>query len=228
MTLSLLKSRCTTPAWCAAVKRGGHLIDERQDLRRGERSIPPEPGGQRLAVQQLHREHDDVGGRRAGAPGRVLVAEHVVDATDVRVGHLSRQVHLALEPRDGALVTRDVRQDRLERDPLLQFEILRFVELAHAAQRQEPHDAEAEGDDVTGTKHGGPRRRGPDRRGDGRFALGRGCHGGRRPRFDLVLEQSLDPEMRIDARDDLFRLDGLRDEIHRARFEPLVRAPSGR
>ena len=38
--------------------------------------------------------------------------------------------------------------------------------------------------------------------------------------LDLVLKQALDPEMRVDARDDLFRLDRLRDEIHRARFEP--------
>ena len=43
---------------------------------------------------------------------------------------------------------------------------------------------------------------------------------GYRLRFDLAMEQSLDREMRIDARDHLFRLDGLRDEIHRARFEP--------
>ena len=55
---------------------------------------------------------------------------------------------------------RDVRQDGLERDPLVQLEILRLVELAHATLRQEPHDAESEGDDVTGPEHGGPGGRG--------------------------------------------------------------------
>ena len=63
-----------------------------------------------------------------------------------------------LNTHDRALVVGDVRQDGLERDPLAQFEILRLVELAHAAFRQVADDAEAEGDDVTGAKDGGPGR----------------------------------------------------------------------
>ena len=42
---------------------GGHLPNERQDLRRGEPSVPPELVGKRLAVQQLHREEHDLAGR---------------------------------------------------------------------------------------------------------------------------------------------------------------------
>ena len=197
---------------------GGHLADDRQDLRRREPSIPPELVGQRLAVQQLHREEHDLVARLS-ARSRVSVAEDVVDAADVRVRHLSRQVHLALEPHDRALVVGDVRQDGLERDPLVQLEILGLVELAHAAFREVADDAEAEGDDVAGPKDGGPRRPGVDRCG-GSPRPRAGMRRGRRPCLDLATEQALDREMRIDARDHLLRLDGLRDEIHRARLEP--------
>ena len=158
----------------------------------------------------------------------ISVAEDIVDATDVRVRHLSRQVHLALEHHDRALVIGDVRQDGLERDALAQFEILRLVELAHAAFRQVADDAEAEGDDVTGSKHGGPGCPSLDQPGRGRVVIVRAVRQRRRRRLDLAAEQTLDREMRIDARDHLLRLDGLRDEIHRARFEPPDSCPSGR
>ncbi len=113
----------------------------------------------------------------------------------------------------------DVRQDGLERDPLVQLEILGLVELAHAAFREVADDAEAEGDDVTGPKDGGPRRPSLDRWGDGRLVIVRSLRRGRRRCLDLATEQALNREMGIDPRDHLFRLDGLRDEIHRARFE---------
>ena len=135
---------------------GRHLPDDRQDLRGGELAISLERVGQRLAVQQLHREKDDFVGRSASPRRSGPVAEDVVDATDVRVRHLPRQVHLALEHHDRALVG-DVRQDGLERDPFAQFEILRLVELAHAAFCKVADDAEAEGDDVTSPKDGGRR-----------------------------------------------------------------------
>ena len=40
----------------------GHLTDDREGLRRGEPSISPELVGERLAVQQLHREEHDLAG----------------------------------------------------------------------------------------------------------------------------------------------------------------------
>ena len=194
----------------------GHLTNERQHLRRGEPSIPPELVGKRLAVQQLHREQHDL----ADSPSRVSVPEDIVDTTDVRVRHLSRQVHLALEQHDRALVRGDVRQDGLERDPLAQFEILRLVELAHATFRQVADDAEAEGDDVARAKHGGPRRPRLNHWGAGCVVIERALRRGRRNGLELATKQALDREMRIDARDHLLRLHGLRDEIHRAGFEP--------
>ena len=128
----------------------GHLAHDRQERGGGHPSIPMEPGGQGLAVQQLHREEHDLVVRPVSACSRVSVAEDVVDTADVRMCHLSRQVHLALEPHNRALVVGDVRQNRLERDALAQFEILGRVELAHSPFRQVAHDAEAEGDDIAG------------------------------------------------------------------------------
>ena len=197
---------------------GGHLTNDRQDLRRGEPSVPPELVGQRLAVQQLHRENHDLAGRSV-TRSRVSMPEDIVDTTDVRVRHLSRQVHLALEQQDRTLVSGDVRQDGLERDPLAQFKILRLVELAHAAFRKVADDAEAERDDVASSKHRGPRRPSLNHSGAGRVVIGPAERRGRWNGLELAVKQALDPEMRIDARDHLLRLDGLRDEIHRAGFE---------
>ena len=143
----------------------------------------------------------------------------IVDAADVRVRHLSRQVHLALEPDDRALVSSNVRQDGFERDPLAQLEILGLVKLAHPAFRQEADDAETEGDDLASPEDGLTGRPGLTRLGAcGIVGVGRRCRG-RRTCLDLPTEQPLDREMGIDARDHLLPLDRLRDEIHRARFE---------
>ena len=185
---------------------GDHLTDDRQDLRGREPSIPLELVGQRLAVQQLHREKHDLVGRVVGSRGSGPMPEDIVDAADVRVRHLSRQVHLALEPDDRALVGRNVRQDGFERDPLAQLEILGLVELAHPAFRQEADDAETEGDDLASPKDGLTGRPGLARLGArGSVGVGRLCRG-RRTRLGLPTEQPLDGEMGIDARDHLFRL----------------------
>ena len=139
------------------------------------------------------------------ARGGGLVAEDIVDAADVRVCHLSRQVHLALEPHDRALVVGDVRQDGLERDPLAQFEILRLVELAHAAFRKVADDAEAEGDDLASPKHGGPGRPSLDRAASGALVIWLAVAARPETGLDLAAEQALDREMRIDPRDHLVR-----------------------
>ena len=88
-------------------------------------------------------------------------------------------MHLALEQQDRTLVSGDVRQDGLERDPLAQFEILRLVELAHAAFGKVADDAEAEGDDVASPKDGGPGRPSLDQSGAGRVVIGQAVRRGR-------------------------------------------------
>ena len=80
------------------------------------------------------------------------MAIDVVDAADVRVCHLPREVHFALEQLDRAFVGGDGGQDGLQRDVLAQLQILRLIEFAHAAPRQVADDAKARGEDITGPK----------------------------------------------------------------------------
>ena len=82
------------------------------------------------------------------------MAEHVVDSTDVGMRHLPRQMHFPLEQQDRAFVIGDGRQDGLQRDVFVQLQILRLVELAHAASRQVADDAKARGDDIARAKDG--------------------------------------------------------------------------
>ena len=65
------------------------------------------------------------------------------------MGDLPRQERLALEPRNRLRVLRDLGLDRLERDVLVQLEVLGLVQLAHAAAGDEADDAEAVGDDLS-------------------------------------------------------------------------------
>ena len=48
----------------------------------------------------------------------------------------------------------DLRQDRLERDALVELRVLRFVELAHPSLGEKADDAEAGGDDLARAEHG--------------------------------------------------------------------------
>ena len=67
-------------------------------------------------------------------PGRLA---HVVHAADVRVGDLPGDAHLIEEPRQtGVMHGRRPRQE-LQRDRLVQLEIVGPVHLAHAAAAQQ-------------------------------------------------------------------------------------------
>jgi hypothetical protein len=91
-TLEVLKSR-GRPGVVRRVEPGGHRLDEGQGGVGGEAAVAPEACGQRLAVEELHGEEGD----------RLVLGE-VEDADDRRVGHLARELDLALEPLGGARV----------------------------------------------------------------------------------------------------------------------------
>jgi hypothetical protein len=57
--------------------------------------------------------------------------------------HFPGELDFTPEPLVHPLVRCDFLTDGLERDPLVQLEILGLVQLAHAAARDEPQDAEA-------------------------------------------------------------------------------------
>jgi hypothetical protein len=111
--------------------------------RAGRQRSSVQPARQRLARQELHRGERDRRSRR----GR-LVVEEIENPAAVGMGHLPRQKRLALEPRDGALILGDLRSDRLERDVLVQLQILGLAQLTHAAAGDEADDTEAIGDDL--------------------------------------------------------------------------------
>ena len=108
---------------------------------------------QRLALEQLHGEEDD---RRLAR--RRLVESDVEDPADVRVGDQSRASWISRLNRSTAPGSSDRgRRDGLQRHAAAQLEILDFVDLAHAAARDEAHDPVPVGDEVAG---GEDRRRG--------------------------------------------------------------------
>ncbi len=128
------------------VERVGHLHDERQRFVGGH-APRPQPLGQRLPVQELHRDERDRG-RGHAVHGRRTVHEDIEDPADVRVRHLPRQERFTLEAGDGPLVLGDFGPDRLQRQVLVQLEIFGLVDLAHAAARHEADDAEAIRDEL--------------------------------------------------------------------------------
>ncbi len=104
--------------------------------------LAPQPGGERLALEQLHGEEDH---RPAG---REVVEADVEDAADVGVGDPARQVDLTLEALDRAGLAGVLRVDGLESQPLAQLEVLGLVDLAHAAAGDEADDPVAPADEL--------------------------------------------------------------------------------
>ncbi|HEV2764706.1 MAG TPA: hypothetical protein VGV38_17130, partial [Pyrinomonadaceae bacterium] len=99
---------------------------------------PPETlqdRGQLLAAHELHRKEV-----------LPLGLADVVDAADVSVRHLPREAHLLVEARERRAVARDALGQELQRDRLLELQVVRAVDLAHAAATQEADDAVAPGE----------------------------------------------------------------------------------
>jgi hypothetical protein len=65
------------------------------------------------------------------------------------VRHLARELDLALEALEALFVVADLLANRLERDALVQVEVLHLVDLAHPAAREQAHDPEAAGQELS-------------------------------------------------------------------------------
>ena len=102
-------------------------------------SAPREIFGERCAGHVLHGEKRDHAPRlkRAGERG-VVVPVQIEYSAHVRMGDRARELNLALEARESGLV---LDTHGLQRHPIPQVEILGFVDLAHAAGSDRPHDA---------------------------------------------------------------------------------------
>ena len=121
-----LRSRWTIPSACASAMRLARLEDEVDRLLDGHRAPRLEP---RREVAPLEVLHDHV--RRA-----VLELPHVGHARDVLALDLDRRARLAEEARDGLALRSACGQEELERDPLVELEVVRRDDDPHPARRR--------------------------------------------------------------------------------------------
>ncbi len=124
------------------VRRGEARAELPRDLERLVRRQPPDPAQQRgevLAVHELHRDEEVA-----------LRLGHVVDAAHGRVRHVARDAHLAVEAREPLAVAVEAVRQELERDRLLELEVVGAVDLAHPAAAQQADDPVAPGEHCPG------------------------------------------------------------------------------
>ena len=98
-------------------------------------------GDERAEVLALQVLHDDVRG---------AVGEHadVEDARDVLALEFCRRPRLARKARDEVRPAERARQEKLERDPPIEIEMVRHDDDAHPAGAEDPFDAVLPGNDV--------------------------------------------------------------------------------
>ena len=125
---------------------------------------------------------------------RGLVMTDVEGPADAGVADLPGELDLPLEALDHPGLGRDVGPDGLEGDPVAQLEVLRLVDLPHAALGQEPHDAvPARHDVLRGEQRrcSGPGRAGPFGGGQGRQVVRRDRARGREAVAGALLGDAL-------------------------------------
>ena len=113
------------------VGRACVLVHIRGDRGEWARLVTPDPSGERLAVDELHRKK----------PQAVLRAE-LFEAHEVRVAQIRERTKLVLDPIDG--VAR-VAVERLHRDAPARLAVARDVHHSHAAGAERALDIEARG-----------------------------------------------------------------------------------
>ena len=133
MMLAGLRSRCSTPLACAAASPAHSLRAISSALIYRQPSDAAQQRGEILAVDVLHRQNSSPSLRRCRRRDRRSGA------------NLPRHADLVVEPREGAVVGAQRRQE-LQRDRLAELEVVGAVDLAHAAAPEQPDDAEAIGE----------------------------------------------------------------------------------
>src|SRR5690606_20984907 len=101
----------------------GHLVHDARRPRRRQRAARLDEIGERLALDELHREIDQAVGRLA----------EVIDAADVRVREPRRVARLAIEARDRVGIGVHPRMHHLERALAAHLHVLGQVDGAHPA-----------------------------------------------------------------------------------------------
>ena len=153
----------------AFVRRGDpgtQLARELDRLVLRDAADAPEQRREVFAVHVFHREE-------AAAVG---LAE-IVEAADVLVRHLPRHAQLVVKLREPAVVGRHAAGQELQRDRLIQGEVVGAIDFPHAAASEQRDQPVAAGDDRAGREAAGQRR--PlGYPSDRRVVVGAGGHGG--------------------------------------------------
>jgi hypothetical protein len=128
-------------------QRGGHLGDHGDRVPPGQRPVPAEPVGDRLAVVELH---DHVRhGEPVGQPG---FAE-VEDAGDVRVAQPGRGERLLPEPVPERVVAGELRREHLDGDVAAECLVVAAPDHRHAAGPEPLDEAVAVSDALSAPPH---------------------------------------------------------------------------
>ena len=139
MMLAGFKSRCRTPLVWAAAKSGAEMA---RDVERFVGRKPSDAAQQRseiLAVDILHGE-------------KCLAVDlaHVIHAANIGMGHSPRHSHFVAKAFEQPLIAGGFVGKKLHRDGLAERQIVRAVDLAHAAFAQQSDDAVARRDQPSG------------------------------------------------------------------------------
>ncbi len=136
------------------------LVDARGDLSgnpkrltRREGALASEPGRERLAVHELHRQKTE-----RPCPCR-FVREEIEHAAHVRVRDRASAQYFAAEARVSLGPQRSVGADGLERHVRAQFAIVCIEHVTHAAARDGSRDLEPARQNGSGDEWGSDRRR---------------------------------------------------------------------
>ena len=130
-----------TPRSCAAATPAQSCRAISIALSCGMRPMRRSSDGEVFAVHVLHRQE----------PAAVGVAE-VVQAADVLVRDLARDAQLVVELRPARGIAPRRLGQELQRDRLIEREVVGPIDLAHAAAAEQRHEAIAAGDDGAGRK----------------------------------------------------------------------------
>ena len=135
MMFSGLRSRCSTPLLVGGGQAGADLARDLDGLVLGQAADAAEQRGEVLAVHELHGEEV--------LPLRLA---DVVDAADGGMGDLAGRAHLVVEPIAPAGVVGQGLGQELEGHRLAEPQVVRAVDLAHAAAAEQGDDAVAVGE----------------------------------------------------------------------------------
>ena len=139
------------------IETPANLVCDGLGIARRMGAIATELIGKGYALQKLHGEEERGQAWNNQGPGSCpLDGEEFMDAADVGVAYAASEVHFLPETVQQTRVTGDFAANGLEGNAA-QFQILRLIDLAHAAAAKQPENAEAMEQDLAVGENGSER-----------------------------------------------------------------------